>query len=253
MAPKEFYGLILAAGMGKRLRSAPDDDFPKVLREVNGRWMVSYVLDALQGAGTPDICVVVGVGAELVKLALGDTVQYALQPEALGSGHAAACAKELLEGKSQHVIVMCGDSPLFTAETVADLKREHLRRNAVITLVSAEVDDPTGYGRIVRPPEAGEITAIVEEKAASPEEKLIREINGGSYAFDSDWLWSNIGRIRVNDTGELYLTDMVRFAIDDGCVVASVRADADEILGVNTPEQLKQAEDILRARQQRPA
>lgn len=242
----QFAGLVLAAGMGKRLRTSETDTFPKVMRKVNGRPMIEYVLDALHDAGVQDICVVVGVGAELVEAALGEGIWFAHQERQLGSGDAAAAAKAALMGKSKHVIVMCGDSPLFRASTVSALKGEHLRRSAAITLASAVVPDPTGYGRILR--EGEEIIGVVEERCASAEEKAIQEVNGGCYAFDSDWLWANIERIRANDAGEFCLTDMVQFAIEDCLAVSAVDADPEEILGVNTPEQLLQAEAILRQR-----
>jgi bifunctional UDP-N-acetylglucosamine pyrophosphorylase / glucosamine-1-phosphate N-acetyltransferase len=241
----EFSGLVLAAGLGKRLRTSESDTYPKVLREVDGRPMISYVLDALRGAGVADICVVVGVAAETVKSAL-DGVRFARQKEQRGSGDAAASARSALEGKSEQVVVMCGDSPLFTASTVAALKAEHVRRKAAITLVSAELDDPSGYGRILR--RGGKIAAVVEEKCASPAEKAIREVNGGCYDFDSAWLWTNIHRIRPNDTGEICLTDLVQIAIEDGETVATVPAPPEEVLGVNTPAQLREAEQILRMR-----
>jgi bifunctional N-acetylglucosamine-1-phosphate-uridyltransferase/glucosamine-1-phosphate-acetyltransferase GlmU-like protein len=242
----DFYGLILAAGMGKRLRRDKTDTYPKALRPINGRPMIGYVLDALKGAGVDSVCVVIGVGADRLKAALGRAVDYAYQDRQLGSGHATASAKPVLEGKSRHVIVMCGDSPLFTSATVSEIKDEHLLRRAAITLASAQLNDPTGYGRIIR--KDGRISAIVEEKVASPSEKAVKEVNGGLYAFDSIWLWSNIHRIQASDTGELCLTDMVQFAIDDGKAVAGVPVDAEEVLGVNTPEQLRQAEEILQGR-----
>lgn len=243
----DFYGLVLAAGMGKRLRASENDTYPKVLRQVDGRHMVLYVLDALHGAGVDDICVVIGVGAELVREALGGSVTYAVQPTQEGSGHATKCAREALAGKSRHIVLMCGDSPLFTSKTIQNLMREHVEKKASITLLSAELDDPFGYGRIVR--RDGQVTAIVEEKNASPEDKLVREINGGCYAFDADWLWANIDRIERNETGELYLTDMVQFAIEDGLTVVTSPVAPEEILGVNNPEQLKEAEEVLRRRQ----
>jgi bifunctional UDP-N-acetylglucosamine pyrophosphorylase / glucosamine-1-phosphate N-acetyltransferase len=242
----EFAGLVLAAGMGKRLRTSETDTYPKVLREVNGRPMIAYVLDALRGARVNDIWVVVGVGAGLVEAALGQDIRFARQERQLGSGDAVASAKTTLMGRSKHVVVMCGDSPLFKASTVSALKAEHLRRNATITLASATVEDPTGYGRIIR--QGAEITGVVEEKCASPDQKAINEVNGGCYAFDSAWMWANIDRIKPNDAGEICLTDLVQFAIEDGRTVTAVHADPDEILGVNTPEQLRQAEEILRRR-----
>lgn len=244
----DFYAIILAAGRGKRMRDeATPAEFPKVLRQAAERPLIGYVIDALRGAGVDDINIIVGFGAEQVKAALGEEFDYILQPEQLGSGHAVACGKDMLSGRGGHAIIMCGDSPLFTPETLRKLKDHHKHTDATITLVSATLDDPTGYGRIKRSPD-GRISGVVEEKCASPEEKTIREINGGAYAFDSEWLWTNIHRIEVNEAGELNLTDLVRIAIADGLTVEAVPTAPEEVMGVNTPANLAEVESILRTR-----
>ena len=244
----DFYAIILAAGKGKRMRDeAAPDEFPKVLRQVCGRPLISYVIDALRSAGITDISIVVGFGADYVRRAVGDGWRYILQGEQLGSGHAVACAREALGGRSGSAIIMCGDSPLFTAATISSLADRHAASGATITLVSALLDDPTGYGRIERNAD-GQIVGIVEEKCASDRQKAIREINGGAYAFDSEWLWKNIHRIERNEVGELNLTDLVRVAVSQGRRLEAVAADPQEVIGVNTPADLARVEEVLRLR-----
>lgn len=244
----DAYAIILAAGKGKRMgdENAPAE-FPKVLRRAVGRPLIAYVIDALKGAGISDISIIIGFGADRVKAALGDGWRYVVQSEQLGSGHAVACAREALFDREGVAVIMCGDSPLFTAATISSLVARHISSCAAITLVSAQLDDPTGYGRIKRN-DFGEITGVVEEKCASPEEKLISEINGGAYAFDSAWLWANIDRMAGNEAGELNLTDLVRVAIEQGSGVEAVQTAQEEVTGVNTPADLKRIEEILEKR-----
>ncbi|MEN6371963.1 MAG: sugar phosphate nucleotidyltransferase [Armatimonadota bacterium] len=243
-----FYAIILAAGKGKRMRdeNAPVE-FPKVLRQAAGRPLIAYVIDTLSNAGIADINIIVGFGADYVKSALGSSYRYILQNEQLGSGHAVLSAKDELGERLGAAIIMCGDSPLFTPATIISLKERHLSSGAAITLVSAELNDPAGYGRIKRLA-SGEITGVVEEKCATVEEKLIHEINGGAYAFDSKWLWENIGCMERNEAGELNLTDLVRVAIAQKKKVEAVIVPAEEVMGANTPSDLRVIEDILETR-----
>ncbi|MEN6522081.1 MAG: sugar phosphate nucleotidyltransferase [Armatimonadota bacterium] len=243
-----FYAIILAAGKGKRIRdeNAPGE-FPKVLRQAAGRPLISYVIDTLLSAGIDDINIIVGFGADYVKSALGSGYRYILQDEQLGSGHAVLSAKGEFGERLGAAVIMCGDSPLFTPGTILSLKERHLSSGAAITLVSAELDDPTGYGRIKRLA-SGEITGVAEEKCATADEKSIREINGGAYAFDSKWLWENIGCMERNEAGELNLTDLVRVAISQKKIVEAVIVPAEEVMGANTPSDLRAIEDILESR-----
>ena len=236
-----FQGIVLAAGRGSRMQS----DLPKVLIEICGRPMICYVLDALTSVGVRSPVIVIGKGAGLVEQTLGGGYTYVLQEEQLGSGHAVICAREAAQGRSRDLLVMCGDSPLFRARTVRALMEAHVRENATISLVSAILDAPTGYGRIVRAD--GRIVGVVEEKLADETQRAIREINGGCYAFDSEWLWGNIDRMRENEVGEKCLTEMVDIAIAQGKHVTAVSCESDEVLGVNTPAQLALAESILSA------
>jgi bifunctional UDP-N-acetylglucosamine pyrophosphorylase/glucosamine-1-phosphate N-acetyltransferase len=239
-------GLILAAGKGTRFQTG--EPMPKVLRPVMGRPMVSYAIDALRAAGVDDITLVVGFRADDVKSALGGSFHYALQQEQKGSGHATSCAKEAFEGFEGSLVVMCGDSPLFLAKTVRRMLEEHARAGAAVTLAAAVLDEPFGYGRIVRDP-SGRIAAIVEEKCATSRERAIREVNGGAYVFDAGWLFANIHLMARNEAGEYNLTDMVRVAVEQGRTASAVQCDPEELLGVNTPEQLSAVEEILRGRQ----
>ncbi|MCE5199359.1 MAG: sugar phosphate nucleotidyltransferase [Armatimonadota bacterium] len=240
-------GLVLAAGRGSRFQSESGEAFPKVLRPLLGKPLVSYVIDALREAGVDDITLVVGFQAELVRREIGSGVGYATQEEQKGSGHAVACARDAFEGFSGSVVIMCGDSPLFTSDTIRGIVREHTESGSVITLAAARLDDPTGYGRIVRD-KSGQVIAIIEEKCAGAEERSIKEVNGGVYCFDADWLFSNIALMAVNEAGEYNLTDMVRVAIAQGRKVSAVPCDPQELLGVNTPGQLKVVEEIVRGR-----
>lgn len=220
---------------------------PKVLRLVAGRPMVSIVVGILRDAGVSPICVVVGSHSADVREALGPGVLYAVQQEPKGSGDAAAAAASVLEGLGiEDTIVACGDSPLFSVETVRRLLDEHRRSGAVVTLTSALLDDPRGYGRIIRN-QAGGVAAIVEEAEASEAVRATREVNGGLYAFKSKWLWSSLA---AADAGpdEFVLTQIVQDAASSGKHVAAVECDPAEVAGVNTPEQLLAAERTLLSR-----
>ena len=244
LTSQTFAGLVLAAGKGTRFQSEAGEPLPKVLRPLLGKPMVSYVLETLNQAGVDDITLVVGFRADDVKRALGDSVYYALQEEQKGSGHAVSCARDNFHGFTGHLVVMCGDSPLFTADTVREMMKEHIRTNAAITLASAILDDPFGYGRIIRDP-AGRINGVVEEKCTDEEQRAIREVNGGAYIFDAYWLFANINKMAINDANEYNLTDMVRIAVEQDRVVSAVKCNEHELLGVNTPQQLKEIERIL--------
>ena len=240
----EFAGLVLAAGRGTRLASE-HDDLPKVIRPLLGRPMVSYVLDTLAAAGVEPVTLVVGYRSEDVKRVVGRRVGYVLQPEQKGSGHAVMCARTRFSGFDGHVVIMCGDSPLFTVGAVRRLMAEHIASGAAVTLVSAVLDRPAGYGRIVRG-QSGQVVRVVEEKCAVGDERVIKEVNGGAYAFDAGWLFSRLDAMAVNHAGEYNLTDMVRVAIEDGRIVSSVSCDPSELLGVNTAEDMHAVEGILR-------
>lgn len=206
--------------------------------------MVSYVIETLRSAGVDEIVLVVGYKAEAVVGTLGDRYAYVVQHEQQGSGHAVRCASERFEGFQGSLVVMCGDSPLFRWQTVRAMLDAQKQTRAAVVLAAARLDDPTGYGRILRD-EDGRVIAVLEEKCAGDRERAIKEVNGGAYVFEAFWLFANINCMLRNQAGEYNLTDMVRVAAEQGRAVCSVPCDSEEILGVNTPDQLKEAEAVL--------
>ncbi|MGN0153949.1 MAG: sugar phosphate nucleotidyltransferase [Lachnospiraceae bacterium] len=239
--------VILAAGKGTRMKS----ELPKVIHEALGKPMVQYSIDAAMEAGakSSDICLVVGHKAELVKEAVGDSVTYVLQKEQLGTGHAVKCASDFI-GEEGITMVLCGDTPLITGTTLKKLVETHITEGNAITVLTASVDDPTGYGRIIKD-NWGKFVKIVEQKDATLEEQRVDEINSGMYIFDSAILSQALAKLTNNNAqGEYYLTDTIEIVKSEGLgeVATMVVDNVDEIKGVNSPEQLKEAEEILRTR-----
>lgn len=217
-------------------------DIPKVMLEVAGRPMVAQVADTLRAAGADPICVIVPAGNSPVRALLGQSVSYAAQEYPTGTGDAVAAAQAAV-GDAAHLLVACGDSPLFRQDTVRRLMCEHIRGDSVATLTTATLDNPSGYGRIVRDHD-GQIAGVVEEAVASPEEKRIAEVNGGLYAFRAAWLWGNLAR-PAERMQEFVLTEVISRAVEQRLPVLSTRCGSDEVAGVNTPEQLEAASRIL--------
>jgi bifunctional UDP-N-acetylglucosamine pyrophosphorylase/glucosamine-1-phosphate N-acetyltransferase len=242
---KPLHVLILAAGKGTRMKSR----MPKVMHPLLGRPMLAPVLDLARGLKASRRAVVVGFGAEEVASFLpAGEFEIVRQEEQLGTGHAVARARRLLTSGGD-LLVLSGDTPLLKAATLRRLLAGHRRKAAAATLLTAEVGDPTGYGRIVRG-RGRRLEAIVEEKDATPAQRLLREVNTGVYCFDTRFLKTALGRIgRDNRQGEYYLTDVIAIAVAAGRPVAAVRAgDPDEILGINSRVELAYAEAILRGR-----
>ena len=247
--------VILAAGQGLRMKSR----LPKVLHKVAGWPMLKHVLLAAATASPNEVVVVVGHGGEQIRVAfgsdpstrLGQAPRYVDQPQQLGTGHAVMQAKPLLEGKHDHVLVLYGDTPLIQGSTITDLVRRHRAGHNVVTMLTGVVDDPTGYGRVVRNQD-GRVSAIVEESVASDVQRAIKEINSGVYCFQGDWLWPRLSQLKLSEKGEYYLTDLIGLAIEEGRSVETLRLeDSQEILGINTREQLAVAEAALRWRVRR--
>ena len=252
-AENTLAGLVLAAGRGSRFAAKSGPALPKVLRPALGAPLISYVLKTLRDAGVGRVTIIAGFGADQVMDSLGRDRDYVRQTEQKGSGHAVACARDRFRDFDGELVVMCGDSPLFRSETLRRMIDHHRRTGAAATLAAAVLDDPTGYGRIVRcgHPESapeGRITGVVEEKCANEPERAIREVNGGAYVFDSRWLFGNIDLMAQNDAGEYNLTDMIRVAVEQGRTVSSVPCAADEISGVNTLDELRAVEAVLQSR-----
>ncbi len=235
--------IILAAGEGKRMKSK----LPKVLHKVQGRTMVDHVIDAAERAGAGDICVVVGHGAQEVKEALKDrNVKFALQEKQLGTGHAVMQAGDFIE-EGADILVLYGDTPLITAETIGKLLDFHEKEGNSISIISAMVDDPAGYGHIIRN-EKGEFLKNVEHKDASDEEKLVKEINTGIYCFTGEALKKGLSLLKNdNAQGEYYLPDTLEIILKEGGRVnAMIAEDAGEFAGVNSRMQLAEAEGYMR-------
>jgi bifunctional UDP-N-acetylglucosamine pyrophosphorylase/glucosamine-1-phosphate N-acetyltransferase len=237
---------IMAAGKGTRLKS----QLPKVLHEVGGKPLLEHVIRAaLRVVSAEDVFVIIGHEADRVRATMAHTgVNYVLQAEQRGTGHALMVGREALAGYD-HVIVLSGDAPLITPQTIARLLNFHLDEQAAMTLLSADLENPTGYGRVLRK-KAGipEVLAIVEEKSASPAQKRLREINSGFYVFDVKELYGNIGALSINNAHhEYYLTDMagVLRKARQG-VVAWKTANASEVLGGNTRAELADIDQAMR-------
>lgn len=240
--------VVLAAGLGTRMKSR----IPKVLHKVVGKPMVSHVLSAVRQAAvqdTKDIIVVLGFAGEKVEQELGPDYRYVFQKEQRGTGHALLQALPLLQEYAEGTcLVLCGDTPLLTGETLEKLIAHHQQSKAKATILTTHVPDPTGYGRIVSGPRG--IERIVEEKDASPEEKKITEINTGAYCFEVAVLREGLTRLTpANAQGEYYLTDVIKFLVaDNERVETFLLADYREALGINNRVQLAEAEAYLRAK-----
>jgi len=242
----KFGIAIMAAGKGTRLKSK----HPKVLHRIGGKPLLGHVIAAAAKIVPPtDIYAIVGHEAQRVRETVQETgVNFVLQPEQRGTGHAIMCAREALSSYD-HFLVLSGDVPLIRPETIARLRDVHLDRGAAMTILTAVPSDPTGYGRIVRKDGTDEVEAIVEHKAATSEQRAIREINSGIYAFSVQALFSRIDKLTTdNPHGEFYLTDMAAILKQDGQkVVALAAAEVNEVLGVNTRAELAELDAYLRA------
>jgi bifunctional UDP-N-acetylglucosamine pyrophosphorylase / glucosamine-1-phosphate N-acetyltransferase len=246
---EDLSAIVLAAGFGTRMKSRKS----KVLHEAGGMALVEHVLAAAEASiGAERITVVVGHQAEDVKTRLGGRgCQFVMQAEQKGTGHAVAMC-EGVASKDGLTVILYGDCPLLTADTISRLLAWQRASTAAATVITTMLDNPTGYGRIVRDAD-GSVAAIVEQKAASDEQKQIREINSGIYCVDSAWLWKAVGEITPNPaSGEYYLTDLVEILRRHGQRVdALVLEDPHEILGINTRLELAEVDRILRARKTR--
>jgi bifunctional UDP-N-acetylglucosamine pyrophosphorylase / glucosamine-1-phosphate N-acetyltransferase len=235
--------VILAAGLGKRMKS----DLPKVLHPVCGRPMILHVLYAAAAVEAERAVVVLGHGHELAAPLLPAGCVVALQEQQLGTGHAVLCAAEqILPGP---FLVLAGDTPLLTGTVLCSLVEHHRASGAAATVLTMDLADPTGYGRIVRD-ERGDLVKIVEHRDASEAERDICEVNSGIYILPAPLALEILGQVGSdNDQGEIYLTDVIAGLRDRGERVAACKAeDASLVLGVNSPEELAYAESLMKAR-----
>lgn len=247
---KQRVAIILAAGLGKRMKSRQ----AKVLHPVAGRPIIRYSLDLVRSLGVDRILMVLGHGRDQIQNYLAEEIrqkqiEVVVQDPQLGTGHAVQTARPLLTDYHGTVIILNGDHPLLTAKTARDLIRVHDAERAAITCLTARLENPQGYGRILRDPE-GQVIGVVEERDATPEQRRIREINSGVYIAQADALFGLLEEVKPdNAQGEYYLTDTVRLAIEKKVPLIAVQAeDPTEVLGVNTRADLARADKILRRR-----
>ncbi len=236
--------VILAAGQGTRMKS----DLPKVLHPVAGLPMIEWALRVGSEASGRRPVIVVSPDADQIREAIGERALLVEQAEQLGTAHALQQAEPVLRGKTDLVLVTYADMPLLTAQTLQRLLEIQKQDNAVLAMLTFEADDPRGFGRIVRDHE-GNVSAIVEEVDATPDQRQIRELNPGVYCFRASWLWDRLDNVQKSPSGEFYLTDLVAAAVGEGKKVAALKVgSAGELIGVNTRVHLAEAEAAMRAR-----
>ena len=241
----KISAVILAAGKGTRMGAT---DRPKVMFEVNGKPMVEYLVESIRDAGVSDITLVVGFMQEMVRNYFGDSLKYVEQTEQLGTGHAVLMAKESLQGKSDAVIVTYGDMPCYKTETIKKLIELFKKEKSTIAMVTVDLNEPSfwGYSRVIRD-EKNNILATVEDKDCNEEQAKIHECNPSFYMFDAKFLWESLEKIGTNNVqGEYYFPDLISMATKSGGKGINIKTDTEqEVLGVNTQEQLREVEKIL--------
>ncbi len=242
--------IILAAGMGKRMKS----DKAKVLHEILGKPMIMYVLETAVNAVGNDVVVVIGNQAEKVQNIVTENCMeqfetvpcFALQEEQLGTGHAVMCALPHIPSHTEDVIVLCGDVPLITLKTIRQFADDHIKEKRDISVIAVELDDPKGYGRVLLD-ENMHLTGIVEEADATEDQKRIKTINTGVYCIKKKILPDLLQKVKSdNAQGEVYLTDIVKIGNKEGKKIGVLIAENhDEFIGVNTVQDLMKTENIM--------
>ena len=247
---KEVFNLykcaiILAAGEGKRMNS----NTPKVLHKVCGKEMINHVIDTMRSAGIEMVDVVIGRGATEVKKGTEDRkINYSVQEEQLGTGHAVMCAKEFLGANEGTVAIFVGDGPLITENTVREMLNYHEKGNFKATILTSNMEQPAKYGRIIRD-ENREVSKIVEFKDCTSQEVLVKEVNSGMYCFDIKELLNSLDRLNNNNAQkEYYLTDVIGILKSQGFKVGAFDVPVEEITAVNSKVELAEAEQIMRRR-----
>lgn len=241
----DFISVILSAGMGTRMKS----QIPKTLHKVCGKPLTGWVIDASKNAGADKVITVIGHKGDMLKEAFGDITEFAFQKEQLGTGHAVMQAMDYIKQCGGFVVILNGDTPLVTSETIKSALEYHSKSGNSATVITAELENSFGYGRIVRD-EKGNVLKIVEQKDADSKELLIKEVNSGMYVFNADKLAAALEKITPdNAQGEYYLTDTLSILLEGGDKIgAYILEDNDEIRGINDRIQLSEAEKIMRGR-----
>lgn len=242
---KNRYAIVLAAGQGTRMKSK----LYKVLHPILGKPMISYVLNALKPSAVDTMVTIVGHGAEEVMSQIGDKSRFVVQEEQLGTAHAVLQAESLLKDKQGTTIVVCGDTPLITGETFEQLFTYHESLQSKATILTTKVENPTGYGRVLRS-ENLDVERIVEHKDATDEEKRVNEINTGTYCFDNEALFAALAKVDNNNSQqEYYLPDVIEILKAEGeKVTAFMTENEDETIGINDRVALANAEKVMRTR-----
>lgn len=237
---KELRIVVLAAGKGTRMNS----DLPKVLHSLQGYPLIDYVLNESELLNPIETILVVGFKKEQVISHTNkrSNLKYATQMEQLGTGHAVLQTEDLLKNKSGHILILYGDVPNIKASTLLPIIHNHIENNRGITLITADLDNPTGYGRIIKN-SVGSISKIIEEKDCSNEQRLIKEINTGIFIFQIPQIFEILNSIKTNNASkEYYLTDAVELAKSSMEIKAIKIDNSEEILGINTLDQLQELE-----------
>ena len=244
--------IVLAAGKGTRMENT---ELPKVLVTLFDKPLVRFVIEAIQKTDLGRPTVVIGHQSDFVREVLGETVDYAYQGEILGTGHAVAACKDHLHGKCDDIMVLYGDMPFISPETITRLHDEHAKSGATLTMATTTVPDfkdwrqsLSDYGRIIRNL-GGHIADAIEVNDGNEAIATITEVNPSLYCFKADWLWKNIFELRnINAKSEYYLTDLVNLAFQQKQKITTMPVNPIEMVGVNTLEQLMQAEELLQKR-----
>lgn len=249
MTKKEEIGIIiLAAGKGNRMKNK----LPKALMRVKGKAMIRHLLDKIDilGFGVPYI-VVAHDNKDEIKKELGDRYTYIVQEEQLGTGHAVNAVKYHIENKTENVVILYGDQPFTSTETIKKLVEKQQETRAKIVMATVKVDDFRdwranflGFSRVIRN-ENGKIIRTVEKKDATEEELKTKEVNPCYFCFDSNWLWAHLEKLKNdNAQNEYYLTDLIKIATEEGIQIESIEIEAHEALGANTKAELEILENI---------
>ena len=237
--------LVLAAGKGKRMGA----DKPKVLQILAEKPLLGHVFHTLHDAGVDEVYVVVGHRQEEVTSHFGDvSVTWVVQEDQRGTGHAVRCAREFLQDYAGDMLVVNGDAPFITPETITSMVKQHRDADATATLLTCHLEDPHGHGRILRNGAPyGRPARIIEERDATDEQRAIREVNGGLYCFRADRIFKFLDRLgNDNVKHEYYLTEVVEILNREGMIVEAYRCtNPKELSNINTPEELEKAQELL--------